>query len=180
MELDSVLELAWAKVLVRKQDTKSLQNDKRTTAIVINARSATVETISRVDGVQMTADDDGLVATTRHLDNHGLLRKGSVWKHLSGNAVLSRLLHNIRNLAEEPFGGLRARLRLTEAGVVRGVVLEVLLDIVPAELRDETPDVLLVLELLGVGRLLLDRANLGIELGDVEEVTSAAAALLSQ
>jgi hypothetical protein len=179
MELESVLELAWAKVLVRKQDTKSLQNGEGTAAIVINARSATVETISRVDGVQMTADDDGPVAATGHLDNHRLLRKGSVRKHLSGYAILSRLLHNIRNLTEEPFSGLCTRLRLTEAGVVRGVMLEILLDVIPAELRDKTPDVLLVLELLGVGRLLLDCANLGIELSDVEEVTSAAAALSS-
>jgi hypothetical protein len=58
-------------------------------------------------------------------------------------------------------------------------MLEILLDVIPAELRDKTPDVLLVLELLGVGRLLLDCANLGIELSDVEEVTSAAAALSS-
>jgi hypothetical protein len=58
-------------------------------------------------------------------------------------------------------------------------MLEILLDVIPAELRDKTPDVLLVLELLGVRRLLLDCANLGIELSDVEEVTSAAAALSS-
>jgi hypothetical protein len=56
-------------------------------------------------------------------------------------------------------------------------MLKVLLDVIPGELRNETPDVLVVLELLGVCRLLLYCANLGIELSDVEEVTSAAATL---
>jgi hypothetical protein len=62
--------------------------------------------------------------------------------------------------------------------VVGRVVLEVLLDVVPAQLGNETLDVLAVLELFGVRRLLLDRANLGIKLSDVEEVASAAAVLL--
>jgi hypothetical protein len=56
-------------------------------------------------------------------------------------------------------------------------MLQVLLDVVPAKLGYKTPDILLVLELLGIWRLLLDRSNLSVELSDVEEVASAAAVL---
>jgi hypothetical protein len=61
--------------------------------------------------------------------------------------------------------------------VVGRVVLKVFLDVVPTKLGNETLNVLTVLELLGVRRLLLDGANLGIELSDIEEVASTAAVL---
>lgn len=63
--------------------------------------------------------------------------------------------------------------------MICGVVLEVLLDIVPAELRNKALDVLAVLELLRVRRLLLYSTDLGIEICDVEEVAAATAALSS-
>jgi hypothetical protein len=101
-----------------------------------------------------------------------------VRKHLGCDSIRSRLLNDICDLAEQPLGCLCASFCLTEARVVGRVVLEVLLDVVPAQLGNETLDVLAVLELFGVRRLLLDRANLGIKLSDVEEVASAAAVLL--
>jgi hypothetical protein len=61
--------------------------------------------------------------------------------------------------------------------VVCRILLDILLDVIPGELRNQTPDVLRVLELLGIRRLLLDRANLGIEVRDIEKVASATSAL---
>jgi hypothetical protein len=125
----------------------------------------------------MTTDDDGPVAATRHLHDYGLLRESGMREHLCSDTILSRLLHNIRNLSEQPFSSLSARLRLAEARVVCRILLDILLDVIPSELRNKTPDILCVLELLGIRRLLLDCANLGIEVCDVEEVASATAAL---
>lgn len=58
-------------------------------------------------------------------------------------------------------------------------MLQVLLDIVPVELRDETLDLLAVLELRWVRSLLFDRANFGVEFSDVEKVATTAAVLAS-
>jgi hypothetical protein len=125
----------------------------------------------------MTTNDDSPIAATRHLHNYGLLRECSVGEHLCGHTILSRLLHDIRNLSKQPLGSLSARLRLTKACVVCRILLDILLDVIPGELRNQTPDVLRVLELLGIRRLLLDRANLGIEVRDIEKVASATSAL---
>jgi hypothetical protein len=100
-----------------------------------------------------------------------------VREHLGCHSILSRVLHDICNLAEQPLGRLCASFRLAEARVVGRVVLKVFLDVVPTKLGNETLNVLTVLELLGVRRLLLDGANLGIELSDIEEVASTAAVL---
>lgn len=60
-------------------------------------------------------------------------------------------------------------------------MLKIFLYVVPIKLRDEALDVLAVLELLRIGWLLLDRADLGVEVCDIEEVgtTSAVLELLS-
>jgi hypothetical protein len=126
----------------------------------------------------MTANDDSPIATAWHPHDHRFLREGSVWKHFGRDAVLPRLLDDVCDLCKQPLGCLRAGLSLREACVIRRrIVLEVLLDVIPAKLGNQAPDVLLVLELLGIRRLLFYRTNLGIEFGDVEEMTSAAAAL---
>jgi hypothetical protein len=56
-------------------------------------------------------------------------------------------------------------------------VLQILLDIVPVELRDETLDLFAVLEFRWVRCLLFDSANFSVELSDVEKVATTAAVL---
>jgi hypothetical protein len=70
-----------------------------------------------------------------------------------------------------------ASLRVVIPCVEGRVVLEVAFDICPAELGDQLLDGLFVFELLGVCRLLLYGAVLGVEVGDIEEVASVAAVL---
>jgi len=125
----------------------------------------------------MTSDNDGPVAATRDLYDHRLLGKGCVREHLHSHAVLPRVLDDICDLGEEPFGRIRTGLSLAEARVVGRVVLQVLLDIVPVELRDETLDLLAVLKLRWVRSLLFDRANFGVEFSDVEKMATTAAVL---
>lgn len=127
----------------------------------------------------MATDDDSPVSTSWDLDDHRFLGKGCVREHLHSHAILPRIFDDICNLGEEPLGRFCTGLGLTEARVVSRVVLQVLLDIVPVELRDETLDLLAVLELRWVRSLLFDRANFGVEFSDVEKVATTAAVLAS-
>jgi hypothetical protein len=178
VELDGVFEFLGGEVCVGEKDAESFEDHERPAAIVIDAGSAAAGAVGRVDGVEVPADDDGAVAAAGDFDDDGFLGERGVREHFGGDAVDSGCLHDTGDLGEEPFGGLGAGFRLTEAGVVGGVVLEVLLDVVPVELGNETLDVLLVLEFRGVRCLFLDFANFGVEVCDIEKVTSAAAILL--
>ena len=177
MELDSILELARPEVFIGKEHAQCLQNDKRATGIVISAGRSGTCTIGRVDAVEMAAYDHSPVVTTRDSYDYRLLREERMWKHLDRHAVLFRILDNIADLGEQPLSCLCTGLRLREPRVERSIVLDVLLDVLPVEFGNETLDVLLVLELLGIRRLLLYSANLGVEPCDIEEVAATAAVL---
>jgi hypothetical protein len=62
--------------------------------------------------------------------------------------------------------------------VVSCILLQIPPYVVPLELQEEAPDVLFVFELGGVRRWDLDSLDLGIELCDIEKVTSTTATLL--
>ena len=66
-----------------------------------------------------------------------------------------------------------------EARVVSCILLQILPYVVPLELREEAPDVLFIFELGGVRCWDFDGLDLGIELCNIEEVTSTTATLLS-
>jgi hypothetical protein len=100
-----------------------------------------------------------------------------MWESFGGDTLLLGFQDYILDLLQQPLGCLDAGVGLGEACVVGGVLLEVVLDVIPLELREETFDVFLVLELGGVRGGDLDFAHLGVEFRDVEEVASAAAVL---
>ena len=81
------------------------------------------------------------------------------------------------NLGEEPFGRFSTRYGFGEARVVSCVLLEILPDVVPFELGEQTSDIFLVFELGWVRSRNLDGFDFGIEFCDTEEVASATSAL---
>jgi hypothetical protein len=100
-----------------------------------------------------------------------------MWESFGGDTLLLGFQDYILDLLQQPLGCLDAGVGLGEACVVGGVLLEVPLDVVPLELREEAFDILLVLELGGVRGGDLDFAHLGVEFRDVEEVAAASAVL---
>ena len=95
------------------------------------------------------------------------------------NTAFARRGNHILDLAQQPLGGVGARLRFQEARGERRVALEIGFDRVPAEFGEETADVFRVEESLWVGGSSFDGEGGGVGFADVEEVATAAAALIS-
>lgn len=131
----------------------------------------------------MSTDDDCPVAAPRHGHDNGLMRPECVWEGLSGHPLLLRLqkdilgLKDILDLGQEPLRRLSSGHRLREAGVVGGVLLQVLPDAIPVELGKQASDVLLVFEIGWVWSWDLNYLDLGVEVCDIEEVAATTTAL---
>jgi hypothetical protein len=73
VKLNSVLELAGAKVFVGKKHTQRLEEQERSRGIVIDTGSTGSQAAGTIYGVEMCADDDCTVAPAGDSDNDGVL-----------------------------------------------------------------------------------------------------------
>lgn len=134
MELDSVLRRTRRNRLRPQQGPKRLEDRNSPTAIVVRARRSQNRRQKEVDTILVRAEHNRVVRLSRDARDDAELAPGVV-EALGCRAVRggAGLVQDVAHLAEEPFGGLDACLRLVVAGVVGGEVLEVLPHVIGGE-----------------------------------------------
>lgn len=172
VELNGVGSFAFDNILGVKEGTEHLHGGDGTASIIVSSGSGENGGQEEVDGVLVSANDDGLVGLAGDGGDDRVLLPGMGEALGEDGGVGSSLLDDAVDLLEDPVGGLQAVRGLVVSGVEAGQLLEVGPHVLLVEILGERNDLVLLDALLGKdnGGSGLGISAEGLGGGDVHEV----------